>query len=457
MVTVLELAYEFYTVEALMLVMQEQRPHVSIQNQVRGYRRKLHNAMRYLFRDYILVACFGEARHGLSQCYSYIPDLVVDRVPVKARTVAGNMAKDYTVESLQNGLKLLFDAKWKTSSFGGPRWGQAIKALDLWDNPVVFLDHVFDLRHNGSSLFNKNDYEIVETGSLDKLTTYLNDRFEKSSEELIKYYYYVHGTKELYELIAKATKGPKVTKYKYNNLKELFDYKPIEFGTKILSSPVAVDKTMGSCGECGATYVKMGHEHYCPKCLKSEYTHCIECEAVFKGVSVESLQEQKQHEQKQAKVKAKPELQFTDASSTEYTINTNWKETIEQFNKEAIKHYSNGYKTKSKNLNDALETKAKLQAELEKKYGTWETKDESSKPNTQAPTWNLGNAGGVPLIIPKKPTVDTAAALEGFSTAIGKAFGVPSELLKTNSVGVPHTGDSSTDKERTKSDSAPMP
>ncbi len=391
MVTVLELAYEFYTVEALMLVMQDKRPHVSIQNQVKAYRRKLHNAMRYLFRDYIIVACFGEARHALGQCYSYIPDLVVDRVPVKARTVAGNMAKDYTVESLQNGLKLLFDAKWKGTSFGGPRWGQAIKALDLWDNSVVFLDHVFDLRHNGSSLFNKNDYEIVETGSLDRLTTYLNDRFEKSSEELIKCYYYVHGTKELHELIAKATKGPSAAKYKYNNLKELFDYKPIEFGTKVLSSPVAVDKTIGSCGKCGATYVKMGHEHYCPKCIEVEYGHCIECEAVFKGVSVESLQEQKQHEQKQAKVKTtKPE----SVAITEDTITVNitdWKEAVEQFNK--------GYKSKSKNLNDALEIKAKTYYEIKKqKEGAWETTDEFSKPNTQTPIWNLGNAGGIPIL-----------------------------------------------------------
>lgn len=286
MVSVSELAVEFYTVEALILDMEDKKVHVSIKNQVNAYRRKLHHAMRYLFRDYMLTACFGEARHALGQCKSFIPELTLDDRAIKNRTDAGKLVTLYTVESLLVSLKALFAEEWQSYSFGGAKWGTAIRAFDLWERPAVFLDHVFDLKHNGSTLFSKSDYGLISVGDYGNLQEYLSQRFTMEPNVLVKRYFsssFNKPTPELLLLLNKAYKTNIKPKQYSNNFDYLWNYKPLVFGKIVLSLPIDKgSRSIHGCNNCSVTFLQKLNEHFCSLCLPDHHECCNRCETAYK-------------------------------------------------------------------------------------------------------------------------------------------------------------------------------
>lgn len=69
----------------------------------------------------------------------------------------------------------VFNQPWRSSSFGGPKWANIAMAVKSFLTgemlTTVFVDHAFDLQHNGGVLFNKNDMFdwLKEEGELKKL------------------------------------------------------------------------------------------------------------------------------------------------------------------------------------------------------------------------------------------------------------------------------------------------
>lgn len=275
---VLDMAREFYTVEALMLLYQERGVDERYQILLKEYRTRLHTSMRYLFRDYILLSCFGEARHAGSSSNYYIPELVEHNRFIKMRSEAGKFAMQFSVESLRKQLFKLFDEGEWQASFGGKRWASAVKALDLYERPAIFLDHVFDLKHNGSSLFNKLDYGLMAISSAESLKMYLNKRFYQTPEEVLNAY--LHGysaSEELIPLIKQVQPTSKTGSY---SLEPLLHYQPIIFGERTLSEPIERPRTPTQCYDCGHNFFQVAeYEHKCYQCLYDG--HCSECEKAY--------------------------------------------------------------------------------------------------------------------------------------------------------------------------------
>jgi len=284
MFEVLPLAKEFYVVEALVLLYQEKEVTKRQYKALIGYRTKLHESMRYLFRDYILLSCFGEARHGGSSSKLYIPECTESNLTVRGRYEAGKLAQQFSVETIHKQIYKLFDEGEWTSGYGGEKWAKAIKAMDLYHRPAVFLDHVFDLKHNGSSLFNKTDYEILSIESVDKLKSYLNKRLVASPEELLEMYLSGLVAEQCLPLIKVVNPTKKRLTY---SLESLLNYQPLVFGTRILSAPQKPPGMLGGCKGCGWSFFKVSeHEEYCYNCLakssfKNHIQDCFYCQKAY--------------------------------------------------------------------------------------------------------------------------------------------------------------------------------
>lgn len=334
-ISVLDMAYEFYTLESLVLLIELQLKEVTpeMQVEIMDYRTKLHTAMSFIFRDYILTACFGEARHGRAHCTHHIPELAEGGG--KTRTQAGAMAQKFTVESLIHSMDILFnECSWNGGSYGGPKWGSAIKAMKLFDNPRIFIDHVFDLKHNGSTLFSKSDYDLLSSGSLSELQEYLSARFESSPEELVQRFTTQAFARpspmmdKLLRVIVKDYDPPFVDE----SFNDLFAYKPIQFGIKEVGEPVE-HTTVRTCRNCGNQFTHKYGEHYCYNCLYKGHggIHCSNCTKALEGV-----QKGKQNVQKQET--KEPE------TKSDYNQYVKWsdeaKSAIQQHHKFESKDYS---------------------------------------------------------------------------------------------------------------------
>lgn len=119
-------------------------------------------------RDYMALACFGEARYGR--------DLAKDngltiKVLVKSCATRGGCyekAPQYDVIALLRGLSRYFGLSGAfEGSVGGPPWKQACEyALTYQQVPdSQFIDTVIDLRHHSDHLFNKPCVFYGSTGS----------------------------------------------------------------------------------------------------------------------------------------------------------------------------------------------------------------------------------------------------------------------------------------------------
>jgi hypothetical protein len=125
----------------------------------------------FLF-TYLCAACAGELRHAPGRV-SGIPQHELDRleqfkimtsghVESRAQTQR-NFLKTVTKDRIPDFLKMATEIfnqyKW-VGSFGGKKWGDIAKTgLDRLTNSldrIGFIDRVFDLKHNGGPIFDKN-------------------------------------------------------------------------------------------------------------------------------------------------------------------------------------------------------------------------------------------------------------------------------------------------------------
>jgi hypothetical protein len=131
-----------------------------VRTELRQYRQRWDRRLRsyaIALKNYLFLACWGEARHHKMIGGTLIPGTGQR----KSARVAGRILTSRWGESTAaRFLEMAFDAdsKWG-SSYGGLKWQQIATVLRLYvenEMPdIVFIDRVMNLQHNGGICLNK--------------------------------------------------------------------------------------------------------------------------------------------------------------------------------------------------------------------------------------------------------------------------------------------------------------
>ena len=145
----------------------------AVESVAKKIKTKIHVEAAEMLACYLAIAVAGELRHSskcakLSQAaQKKLDDLARefnlvqggDRYAVQMKTVAALREQPKRLPQLFQMAKEIFSANWK-SSFGGNAWAKIANApLEFLEGRLshsVFVDHVFDLRHNGGRMFDKH-------------------------------------------------------------------------------------------------------------------------------------------------------------------------------------------------------------------------------------------------------------------------------------------------------------
>ena len=164
-----QLLNDFYLTDAMAL---EARGS-SLESDARKLRDQIHEEIAGIFAVYLLVAVAGEARHApLANVVSAVrrwPSLEGmnwagrDVLRHEQQANAVEYLRDCDQDSAKDFFAMceeLFNQPVWSSAFGGPKWAAIACAgkhyLTGELSVTAFVDHVFDLRHNGGRLFDKH-------------------------------------------------------------------------------------------------------------------------------------------------------------------------------------------------------------------------------------------------------------------------------------------------------------
>ena len=167
---------DFYLTE----MMVQQCAGTPLEKRARQLRSKIHRRVAESFALYLLVAAAGESRHyyrvqfcrepEADKAMSYACNLVKtrdykntsddrDRMHNEVARVFRDLSLQTQIRYVESIYTAFHRGSWDPS-YGGDSWAAIAKALldflkgDL--SLTLFVDHVFDLEHNGGRLFNKN-------------------------------------------------------------------------------------------------------------------------------------------------------------------------------------------------------------------------------------------------------------------------------------------------------------
>lgn len=136
-------------------------------------RTKIHHDAAEMLVAYLAIAVGGEIRYAYRKLWGDRPaqlDQLEQRFGVapfekkQAQMSTFEALKDTTLADQAEFFRLcqeVFDCgRWSSGAYGGKAWGHIARAgfnflAGIW-SPTVFVDHVFDLRHNGGTLFDKH-------------------------------------------------------------------------------------------------------------------------------------------------------------------------------------------------------------------------------------------------------------------------------------------------------------
>ncbi len=156
-------AAEFYILEALELKSKEldsfKKSHERFKMDLQAHKERFEKVFSIALRDYLVYACFGEARNSRGKCEYFVP-----YIPSCCRSSSANEARNYTPESIATVTQRLFNKCHWANGYGGESWGRIAEAIDLYDQlpTTAFIDHCIDLSHNGGTMFDKVCYSIFE-------------------------------------------------------------------------------------------------------------------------------------------------------------------------------------------------------------------------------------------------------------------------------------------------------
>ncbi len=155
--------------------------------EARQLRRRIHQKSAEIMACYLFLAVAAELRHAwesgsknvqrsedqLKQLemmgYSKLVPSRREHAQRLAMEIAATKPMDDLIRFAKLAVEIFNDGSWQ-SGMGGSRWGAIAQALlgflkgEL--NHTVFVDHAFDLQHNGGRLFDKHSMVTSETSEI---------------------------------------------------------------------------------------------------------------------------------------------------------------------------------------------------------------------------------------------------------------------------------------------------
>lgn len=130
---------------------------VQWRNQVLRYAEHYANTLARQMFDYLTMASFGEARYKQGSYYTFdVPGMK------ESRSHAYQTALRFDPRDLLPKLAHAFNHySWSAGGYGGKKWGKIATSAALYFKPefrtcpIAFVDHCFDLAHNGNLAFDK--------------------------------------------------------------------------------------------------------------------------------------------------------------------------------------------------------------------------------------------------------------------------------------------------------------
>ncbi len=199
-----EMLTDFYLLERMVLAAKG----TALEHEVANLRRTLNREYAELFAAYLIVASAGEVRRAfttnsrvsapitqeiLRTEYGYDRTYTTSHDEREVAQGIGIALKDASPDRLQRFVStaaITFAASGWDSFEGGEAWLKIAKAALDWLRGTVtdalFIDHVFDLRHNGGCLFNKHDAFELHTIEYTLLSQLNFKKFFKGS--LVEFY-----------------------------------------------------------------------------------------------------------------------------------------------------------------------------------------------------------------------------------------------------------------------------
>lgn len=254
---------EFYSLIALELV---PRP-VALPSQLRlqaefvrvvpAFEEKLAVAIR----DYLTLACFGEARHGEHAANQF---LLYGPKRGEGRTGARELARKFEPQSLLTACLGLFSRDGWNSAYGGAKWAHIAEcALQWWELPPrEFIDCVVNLTHNGGVAFNKNDYGIFHIYDTSTLLEFLNyKRKAETPESLLAFSHgYLHPESLARRLLYSLRLVSPYTVYygATQNVEEVvLAYSPFRWGSVVFDPTIETRRPQRSQRSSGTVSTKV--------------------------------------------------------------------------------------------------------------------------------------------------------------------------------------------------------
>lgn len=295
-------AAEFYTLQALELKAKKLDPfkksHERFQMDLQSYKERFEQNFSLALRDYLVYACFGEARNSRGKCASFVLD-----IPEGNRSSAAVEAQNYTPKSIARVTKRLFDYCDWSDGYGGESWGRIAKAIDMYEElpKVSFIDHCVDLSHNGGTMFDKTSYRIFTV--VDHYKLFLDRKSDaQQPDDLLRAVHefecHIGLSFMTQDLISRALMLGLVTDYTYTLLTTgdcvgrtvnhfLEEFMPTKWGEKDL--PHNIQPNHNWCNDCGHSIDDCECKSWCPDCDHTE-SECICNECTICGDHIDACE-----------------------------------------------------------------------------------------------------------------------------------------------------------------------
>jgi len=153
----LEAFYDFYFLETLksMGLDEFNKPQAKLIEDLDEWHTTLTDNLALAIRDYLYLACFGEARHASTRCALHWPQNHngLSRLSSYQIAITHNL-----VHALPKLIQIFDQSDWG-GGYGGKIWRQIAEAAaqyGIWPN-TLFIDHAIDLEHHNGFVFSKYD------------------------------------------------------------------------------------------------------------------------------------------------------------------------------------------------------------------------------------------------------------------------------------------------------------
>ena len=204
-VNITAICEEFYAIQAIEAIMSTEfgkHSHDKWLKDFYEYKESFESKIAEMFRDYLALIVLGELRHcsGYSEKALYFESLEFKDSMSRNRCYIEK--RYFTKESVfRCGIKLFneFYNGWH-DSYGGEAWYNIAKAGLMYgkEKDSVFIDHCFDLEHNGGNISNKEAFMFY---AYDNLSDFLD--LKRNAMNIYRIIRYAQ-TKTLRNLIQRA-------------------------------------------------------------------------------------------------------------------------------------------------------------------------------------------------------------------------------------------------------------